>query len=423
MIDIEKIRTNPDRYREAIRVKRIQLDLDRLLHLDRKCRELTDKTNHLREKRNKLSEQVVQEPEKKQQLIEESRKNGEQLAVLQTELMHIESELKELLGMVPGLPVAGVPVGETDRDNIELRKWGEIKTRAFIEKDHIELATRRKFVDFEGARQAAGSRAYALTGDGALLELALLRFALDKIVSKGFKLILPPLMVNSAAMFGTGYFPLGEENAYELEEHKLFLTGTSEVGIVAMHANRLFEKNELPARFVGISTCFRKEAGSAGRDTRGLYRVHQFQKVEQVVFCEDDPEFAAKEHTALLQNAEDILQALELPHRVVAVCTGDMGLGQVQKHDIETWMPGRGDYCETHSCSTFHDFQARRLNLRYRDNDKKKKYLFTLNNTAIASPRILIPFLENHQNEDGTIYVPQALRPYLSNREKLGEIV
>jgi seryl-tRNA synthetase len=420
MIDIERIRKYPEKYRETIRAKRIPLDFDRLLHLDVQCRELTSKTNQLRERRNKLSEQVAQEPQNKKRLIEESKQNGEQLTILQTELTHITAELNELLGSVPGIPVEGVPVGETDKDNVEIRRQGEVKKRTFAEKDHMQLAAQHKLVDLDGARQAAGSRAYALTGDGALLELAILRFALDSVVNKGFVPVLPPLVVNRAAMFGTGYFPLGEDNAYELEEQKMFLTGTSEVGIVAMHMNRLFNQEDLPARFVGISTCFRKEAGSAGRDVRGLYRVHQFQKVEQVVFCENDPEIAAKEHLDLLQNAEKILQALELPYRVVAVCTGDMGLGQVQKHDLETWMPSRQAYCETHSCSTFHDFQARRLNLRFRGDGKKKKYLFTLNNTAIASPRILIPFLENHQNEDGTIYVPPALRPYLGNRTQLG---
>jgi seryl-tRNA synthetase len=420
MIDIERIRTNPEKYRETIKAKKIPLDIDRLLDLDAQWRELTSKTNHLREKRNTLSEQVAREPQNKERLIEESRQNGDQLAILQTELTDVTRKLDELISLVPGIPVDGVPVGETDKDNVEMRRWGEVKKRTFVEKDHMQLAAQHKLVDLDGARQVAGSRAYALTGDGALLELAILRFALDSVVNKSFVPVLPPLMVNREAMFGTGYFPLGEDNAYELEEQKMFLTGTSEVGIVAMQMNRLFNQEELPARFVGISTCFRKEAGSAGRDVRGLYRVHQFQKVEQVIFCENDPEIAAKEHLALLQNAEEILQALELPYRVVAVCTGDMGLGQVQKHDLETWMPSRQAYGETHSCSTFHDFQARRLNLRFRGEDKKKRYLFTLNNTAIASPRILIPFLENHQNEDGTVYIPPALRPYLGNRAQLG---
>jgi seryl-tRNA synthetase len=268
MIDIERVRRNPEKYRETINAKRIPLDLDRLLNLDAQCRELTGRTNQLREKRNKLSEQVAQEPQNKQQLIEESRQNGEQLTTLQTELTVLAKELDELLGLVPGIPVEGVPVGETDKDNVEIRRWGEVKKRTFVEKDHMQLAAQHKLVDLDGARQVAGSRAYALLGDGALLELAILRFALDRVVNKGFIPVLPPLMVNRAAMFGTGYFPLGEDNAYELEEHKMFLTGTSEVGIVAMQMNRLFNQDELPARFVGISTCFRKEAGSAGRDVR-----------------------------------------------------------------------------------------------------------------------------------------------------------
>jgi seryl-tRNA synthetase len=237
-------------------------------------------------------------------------------------------------------------------------------------------------------------------------------------VTAGFTAVLPPLMVRQQAMYGTGYFPLGEDNAYMLEKDNLFLTGTSEVGIVAMHMNRTIEPAQLPMRYIGTSTCFRREAGAAGRDTKGLYRVHQFQKVEQVVFCQNDPKISEEEHYKLLQNAEDIVQALELPYRVVAVCTGDLGLGQVRKHDIETWMPSRNAYGETHSCSTFHDFQARRLNIRYKDG-KQKQFIHTLNNTAIASPRILIPLLENHQQADGGIYVPKALRPYLGGRELL----
>lgn len=275
-----------------------------------------------------------------------------------------------------------------------------------------------RMAEFEGARNVGGSRAYALTGVGVLLEMAVLRLALDIVMEQGFTPVSPPLMVRANAMHGTGYFPLGEDNAYELERDKLFLTGTSEVGMVAMHLNRTLAENELPLRYAGISACFRREAGAAGRDTKGLYRVHQFQKVEQVVFCTNDPERSDKEHYALLWNSEQILKALELPYRVVAVCTGDMGLGQVRKHDLETWMPSRNAYGETHSCSSFHDFQARRLNIRYKEN-KTNKFIFTLNNTAIASPRILIALLENHQLEDGSIYVPKALRPYLQGRERI----
>jgi seryl-tRNA synthetase len=333
-------------------------------------------------------------------------------------LNELNLEFHQLSALLPGLPADDVPLGKTDQDNVEIRKSGDVPDVDFQRRDHLELAALHRLLDLEGARNAAGSRAYALVGLGALLELAVLRFALDRLVTAGFTAVLPPLMVRQQAMYGTGYFPLGEDNAYMLEKDNLFLTGTSEVGIVAMHMNRTIEPAQLPMRYIGTSTCFRREAGAAGRDTKGLYRVHQFQKVEQVVFCQNDPKISEEEHYKLLQNAEDIVQALELPYRVVAVCTGDLGLGQVRKHDIETWMPSRNAYGETHSCSTFHDFQARRLNIRYKDG-KQKQFIHTLNNTAIASPRILIPLLENHQQADGGIYVPKALRPYLGGRELL----
>lgn len=445
MIDIEQIRKNPDAFKLAIAAKRIKLDLERLLQVDDERRALTKEVNQLREGRNRVTDLVTSDGQNRADHIARSKEIGAALVLRENDLKTIDIEYQALMAHVPGLPALDVPEGVDDSDNVELYRVGEVAPATFKQRDHIELALLNKMVDFEGARFAAGSRAYGLIGDGALLELAVLRFALDHVLAKGFTAVLPPLMVNEAAMFGTGYFPLGEDNAYQLEGGKRFLTGTSEVGIVAMQANRVLEglgtvdtdaagrnlgeavfgdyncRNEYKAlRFAGISTCFRREAGAAGRDTKGLYRVHQFQKVEQVVFCANDVEVSEQEHMRLLKNSEEIVQALELPYRVVAVCTGDMGLGQVRKHDIETWMPSRAAYCETHSCSTFHDFQARRLGVRYLDADGNKKYVHTLNNTAIASPRILIALLENHQNQDGTINVPKALRPYLGGREVLG---
>ncbi|MBX9666175.1 MAG: serine--tRNA ligase [Candidatus Obscuribacterales bacterium] len=418
MIDIEKLRKDPDAYRHAIKTKRVPLELDQLLALDENRRDLSGEVDKLREQRNKLSDLVAAEPKRRDELIADSRTIGKTLTEREAQFREVDGEYNRLMALVPGLPCAGVPEGETDQDNVEIRKVGVIAKRHFKERDHLELATMHNMVDFEGARNAAGSRAYALMGEGVLLEMALMRLALDYLVTKGYVPVVPPLLVKEQAMFGTGYFPLGEDNAYELEKDNLYLTGTSEVGVVSMHANRTFQLSELPKRFVGISTCFRREAGSAGRDTKGLYRVHQFQKIEQVVFCENDHTVSEREHYLLLDNAETLLQMLELPYRVVAVCTGDMGLGQALKHDIETWMPSREAYCETHSCSSFFDFQSRRLGIRYRD-EKQKNYVFTLNNTAIASPRILIPFLENHQNEDGSINIPTALRPYLGGRNIL----
>jgi seryl-tRNA synthetase len=427
MIDIEQIRTNPDAFKRAIATKRIKLDLDRLLQVDEERRALTKEVNQLREQRNRVTDLVTTDGQNRADHIARSKEIGAALVLKEIELKAVDIEYAALMAHVPGLPAASVPEGVDDNDNVELYRVGEVLPE-FNQRDHIELALLNKMVDFEGARFAAGSRAYGLMGDGALLELAVLRFALDHVLAKGFTAVLPPLIVNEAAMFGTGYFPMGEDNAYQLEEGKRFLTGTSEVGIVAMQANRMLEGLTREAgedaykalRFAGISACFRREAGAAGRDTKGLYRVHQFQKVEQVVFCPNDKDVSEQEHMRLLKNSEEIVQALELPYRVVAVCTGDMGLGQVRKHDIETWMPSRNAYCETHSCSTFHDFQARRLGIRYLDAEGKKLYAHTLNNTAIASPRILIALLENHQNKDGTIYVPKVLRPYLGGREVLG---
>lgn len=419
MIDIDKIRKDPELFRRAIATKRIPLSLDRLLEIDEQRRTVKSDVDALRQKRNRISELVASNAANREELIADGRQVGDELSSKEAQLKTIELEFDQLMALVPGVPASDVPEGETDSDNVEVRRVGEVKAKPFPEKDHIELAAMHGMVDFDGARQIAGSRAYALIGNGALLEVALMRFAFDKLVNKGFIPVSAPLLVKQIAMFGTGYFPLGEDNAYELERDQLFLTGTSEVGIVSLKANHVFELAQLPKRYIGLSACFRREAGAAGRDTKGLYRVHQFQKVEQVVFCANDPEISQQEHLALLQNSEEIVQALELPYRVVAVCTGDLGLGQVRKHDIETWMPSRQSYGETHSCSTFHEFQSRRLGIRYRDAGGNKRYIHTLNNTAIATPRILIALLENHQLEDGSIYVPKALRPYLGGQEIL----
>ena len=414
MIDIDQIRKNTNLFKKTIMAKQIPLDLDRLLKIDSDRKSLIGTIEQLRQKRNQLSELIGTNPYNKVDLIEQSRQTGQELKQLEKEFENIECEFIKLMGLVPGLPLDEVPQGCSAEDNREIFRWGKIEKKDFPLRDHLELAMLHKMVDFEGPRQIAGSRAYALTGNGALLELAIMRFALDKILAKEFTLIAPPLLVRSNAMFGTGYFPLGEDNAYELEKDKLYLTGTSEVGIVSMHMNKIFPLTDLPKKYVGISPCFRREAGAAGKDTKGLYRVHQFQKVEQIIFCSNDKKISQQEHFALLKNAEEIMQGLELPYRVVIMCTGDMGLGQVFKHDIETWMPSRNNYCETHSCSSFHDFQSRRLNIRYRNHNNEKVLVYTLNNTAIASPRILIPFLENHQNADGSINIPVALRPYLN---------
>ncbi|MBN1418109.1 MAG: serine--tRNA ligase, partial [Planctomycetes bacterium] len=307
-----------------------------------------------------------------------------------------------------------------DSENVEVRRWGEIPRLDFDWKDHIRLGEMHEWMDFARASRIAGSRTYFLKGDAALLELAVLRFALDRILAKGFVPFIVPDLVKREALFGTGYFPGGEEQAYACERDGVYLAGTAEVPVTSYHMGEILAEGDLPKRYAGISTCFRREAGTYGKDTKGLYRIHQFQKVEQVVICRDDVEESKRFHEEILWNAEEIVQALELPYRVVNVCGGDLGLGQVQKFDIEVWMPSRKAYGETHSASRFHDFQARRLSLRYRDGQGKIHFCHTLNNTVLASPRILIPLLENHQQPDGSIRIPEALAPYMGGRRSIG---
>jgi seryl-tRNA synthetase len=312
-----------------------------------------------------------------------------------------------------------VPEGESDDDNVQVRAFKEPTAFDFPVRDHMELAEALDIVDMQRAVKFAGARMYVLKNEGAMLEFALFRFALDHLISKGFQPMIVPQLVRREAMLATGFFPLGEEDTFHLEKDDLFLVGTSEVSLVSYHIDEILNEKELPKHYCGYSSCFRREAGTYGRDTKGFYRLHQFNKVEQVVICVNDPEVSMKEHYLLLSNAEEIMQALGLPYRVALACGGEIGQGQVLKHEIETWMPSRGKYSETHSCSSLHEFQARRAMIRWRSKEGKIQYCHTLNNTALASPRILIPILENFQNEDGSVTVPTVLRPYMNNMDKI----
>lgn len=305
-----------------------------------------------------------------------------------------------------------VPVGKDDGENVELKVVGTPTEFDFEPKDHVELGLALGIVDFARASKLAGSQTYILKGAGALLELAVLRFALDQVVGRGFTPMIVPTMVKYEPLFGTAYFPGGEDQTYEIPQDNLYLTGTSEVPVTAFHSGELLEESQLPIRYAGWSTCYRREAGAAGRDTKGLYRIHQFNKVEQVIICKNDVEESIEHHEFIRNNAEDILQAMEIPYRVVDVCTGDLGVGQVRKFDIEAWMPSRG-WGETHSASRFHDYQSRRMDLRYRGEDGKVHFCHTLNNTAIATPRVLIAILENNQRADGSVKIPEVLVPYM----------
>jgi len=313
-----------------------------------------------------------------------------------------------------------VPVGKDDNDNVEIRRVNEPPGFAFEPGDHVELGLKHGLFDIERGVKVAGSRSYYLKNEGALLENALMRYALDFLTGRGFIPVITPVIVKEECMVGSGYFPTGRDEAYAIEKDGLFLIGTSEVTLVSLHMDEILKESDLPIKYAGQTTCFRREAGSYGKDVRGLYRVHQFQKVEQVVICKNDYEEMKRIHEELLANAEHIVKSLGLCYRVVEVCTGEMGMGQVRKHDIECYMPGRRGFGETHSCSSFADFQTRRSRIRYKSADGKNLFPFTLNNTAVASPRLIIALLENFQNEDGSINIPDVLVPYMNGKKVIG---
>ena len=420
MLDIRTIRADPDAIRRAADLKRIPCDVDRLLALDAERRRLLQSADEMKATQNRTSKQIatLAGPEREAR-IRDMQQLVANVKRLDEERKAVEAELDGLLLLVPNIPADDVPAGESEADNVELSRWGTPRTFDFEFKDHVQLGLELGLVDFERAAKIAGSRTYFLRGNGALLELAVLRFALDHIMAKGFVPMLVPHLVRPVAMIGTAYYPGGEEQAYRVERDDLSLIGTAEVPITSYHASEILEAAELPKLYAGWSACFRREAGTYGKDTRGLYRIHQFQKIEQVVICRADAEESRQWHQTILRNSEEILQRLELPYRVVNVCGGDLGRPQVQKFDLETWMPSRGQYSETHSASRFHDFQARRLDLRYRAEDGHVRFCHTLNNTVIASPRILIAILENNQRADGSIEVPAVLRPYMNGMERL----
>src|SRR5450432_2408842 len=420
MLDIAFIRQNTDLVRAAIQNKRVSLNLDELLEADRIRRDAITKLDVARARKNAVAAQIPKaSKEDRPKLIEEGKAVKTEIEALEPVLTAANLVFDDLMLRVPSLPRPEVPIGKGEEDNVEIRKVGTIRNFDFTPKDHVELMTLHKMVNWDGPRKYAGGRSYALTGTGALLELACTRLAVDILVKRGLTMVIPPVMVKERAMTGTGFFPLGREEAYAITADELFLVGTSEVPLVSLHCDETLDAASLPIRYAGISNCFRREAGAYGKDTKGLYRVHQFTKVEQVVFCVPDEEVAEKEHYQLLSNAEAILAKLEIPYRVALACTGEIGLGQTRKHEVESWMPGRNAFSETHSCSTLGDFQARRSNIRVRTADGSLAYPFTLNNTAIASPRILIPLLENHQNADGSVTLPRALVPYMNSRTTL----
>ena len=421
MIDIKQIRENPQKFKDACEAKKFVVGIDDLLIKDSALVEIKKKLQDISTEKNRVGKAIPQmPPDEKESAIAELSELKQREAQYNEELKILQPQFDEIMQQVPQPADNDVPFGKDDTENTEIRKEGEIRQFDFEPKDHVQLGLALDTIDIERGVKLAGTRNYFLKGDGALLHWAILRLAMDYMVGKGYVPLSVPLLMKDEAMQGTGYYPGSEEQTYRMEKDQLNLVGTAEVPLTAYRMGEILNAEELPLKYVALSSCFRREAGAAGKDTYGLYRIHQFDKVEQVVICENDAEQSRKFHNEILANAEAVMQALELPYRVVNVCTGDLGRGQAKKFDIEAWMPSRGSYCETHSASKFYEFQARRMNLRYKDSTTRKNlFCHTLNNTVIASPRILIPIMELYQNSDGSITIPEALRPYMNGKEKI----
>lgn len=423
MLDLKFLRENAERVKRGAAKKRIACDVDRVIELDVVRREVGVQVDELRARQKGAGKEIAQaDPERRGELLEEQKALKEELKALEERLGGVQEEMDRELLRIPNVPADEVPEGADDSENVELRTVGTPRSFDFEPRDHIELGAANDWLDVEAGARLAGSRNYVLKGDLSRLENAVLRFAMDHMLAKGYTPLSVPVLVRRAPLEGTGYFPGGEEQTYRTDERDdLYLAGTSEVPVTALHADEILPESELPRRYVSWTTCYRREAGTYGKDTKGLYRVHQFQKVEQVVIDVADEEKSLAHHHGILSNSEELLQAFELPYRVVNVCGGDLGGPHVQKFDIETWMPSRGGYGETHSASRFHDYQARRLKLRYRGADKKTRFCHTLNNTVAAATRLLIALLENHQEPDGTVVLPEALRASMGGVERIGK--
>jgi seryl-tRNA synthetase len=421
MIDIKQIRENPRLFKDAAAAKHFDVDIDGLLDIDARLLDVKKKLQDISTEKNRIGKSIPKlDAEPRQGALAQLAELKQQEASFNEDLKDLQPRFDRLIQHVAQPADDDVPLGKDDTENVEIRKEGRIRQFDFEPKDHVRLGLALEIMDIERGVKLAGTRNYFLKGDGALLHWAVLRFALDFMVAKGYVPMSVPLLMKDEAMQGTGYYPGSEEQTYRMEKDQLNLAGTAEVPLTAFRMGEILSADVLPLKSVALSTCFRREAGAAGKDTYGLYRIHQFDKVEQVVVCENSRRHSNDFHDEILANAEAVMRALELPYRVVNVCTGDLGRGQAKKFDIEAWMPSRENYCETHSASKFYDFQARRMNLRYKDPTTKKNiFCHTLNNTVIASPRILIPIIELYQNADGSVTVPQALRPYMGGKDRI----
>jgi len=413
MLDIKFIRENKDLITAAAKKKRIKFAVDELISADDKRRVLMASTEKKRSEQNAAGEKIAKAatPEERAKLIATMK-------TVKTDFEKEEAELKEvmvtwqnLMLQVPNIPDMSVPDGDSDAENKEVKSWGEKPKFQFEPKDHVEIMTKLGMVDFERGSKVHGFRGYFLTGEGVRLCFAIWSYALDFFGSKGFIPVLPPIVVRKINLFGSGYLPQGEEDLYKTQDGD-YLAGTAEVPIMGFHADETLAATELPKRYLGFSPCYRREAGAHGKDIRGLIRVNEFYKFEQVVLCEANHETSVKYHEELNRNTEEFIETLGIPYHTVANCGGDLGLGQVKKYDIELWVPKEGKYREISSASYFHDFQCRRLNIRYKDQEGKPKYAHSLNSTAIPTPRILVSLIENFQQADGSVKIPAPLVKY-----------
>jgi seryl-tRNA synthetase len=420
MLDKREIRDNPDAVKDAVRKKGIDLDVDELLDLDQAGRKLQHELDQAQARRKSSAKEFAQADDaRRAQLRAQHAELEAQLRELREQLADTTEKLNGLMLLTPTIPWDGAPVGPDESANVVIRTVGTPPEFDFKPLDHVDLLEKRCWADFTRARKVAGERAYALTTDLVQLERAVHSYALDLLAAKDFTLVSVPSLVREEPLTGTGMFPAHREEIYAIPADGLYLAGTAEVALVGFHSDEILDHKRLPIKYAGISPCFRREAGSAGRDVRGLLRVHQFEKVEQFVICAADVAESNRWHAELLGTAEQLLDGLGLAYEVMEISTGDMGAGKYRMNDINTWMPSLGAYRETHSCSSLLDWQARRANVRYRDTDGTVRFAYTLNNTAVATPRLLAALVENFQTSEAQVRVPEVLRPYLGGRELL----
>lgn len=419
MLDIKFIRENKELVEMAAKKKKIVFDVGALLAVDDKRKTLLTRIEEKRAEQNAASLEIVKAvgPEKTN-ILERMKFVKEDLSKSEEEFKEVMKEWHALMLQVPNIPDVTVPDGESDADNQEIKKWGTLPKFDFTPKSHIDIMTALDMLDLERGTKVAGFRGYFLKGDGALLSFAIWQYAMKFFTGKGFTPMIVPSLVRKESLLGTGFLPQGEEDLYKTQDGD-YLAGTAEVATMGYHLDEVLAKEALPKKYLSFSPCFRREAGSYSKDVKGLIRVHEFFKLEQVMLCEASHEESVKHHEALNRNTEEFIESLGIPYHTVANCGGDLGLGQVKKYDIELWVPLENTYREISSASYFHDFQTRRLNIRYKDTDGKTKYAHSLNSTAIPTPRILVSLVENFQQADGSIKIPDALMPYMNGKHEI----